>query len=354
MVSFHRSPRRTCAVLLLSVWLVPGAARAQEEAAAVESEEPGAGVVIVDGIAAQVGTDVVLVSDVARLSGQIEERMREAGATEADVSTMRGELLDRLIDRTLISLFAKRNEIQASEAEIDEAMNAVSRENKMTVEQMRQSVESQGMPWDAYRKRLGDEVVQSKVLSGMVRARIRVEEDEIRKYYDDHFGNQPLTGDEVHLQHIAVASRDDKPASKRAACDRVRSALGRVRAGQGFLEVAREVSEGTPDLGFVAMSNLAPWMAAPVDEMQPGAISDVIELPVGCAVLRLVERREVQPVSFEQAAGQIQQVLMEERYETELESFLERLRKQTYVERKGVFARSVSTDASSGAGSRLQ
>jgi peptidyl-prolyl cis-trans isomerase SurA len=280
--------------------------------------------------------------------------MREAGATEADVATMRAELLDRLIDRTLISLFAKRNEIQASEAEIDEAMNAVASENQMTVEQMRQSVEAQGMAWDAYRKRLGDEVVQSKVLSGMVRARIRVEEDEIRKYYDERFGNQPLTGDEVHLQHIAVASRDDKPASKRAACDRVRSALERVRAGQDFLDVARDVSEGTPDLGFVAVSNLAPWMAAPVDQMQPGAISDVVELPVGCAVLRLVERREIQPVSFEQAAGRIQQVLTEERYETELESFLERLRKQTYVERKGVFASGTPTDASSGAGSRLQ
>ncbi len=354
MVWFHHSLRGGCAALLLTLWLAPGPARAQEDDDAAAPEETSEVVEVVDGIAAQVGTDVVLVSDVTLLARPIEAQMREAGATDADVRTMRDELLERLIDRTLISLFAKRSEILPSDAEIDEAMSAVASENDMTVEQLRQSVEAQGMGWDAYRKRLGDEIVQQKVIGGMVRARIRVEESEIRAYYEERFGDQPTTGDEVHLQHIAVAAREDKPAARRAACDRVRSALGQVRAGRAFLDVAREFSEGTPDLGFVAMENLAPWMAEPVDQMQPGAISGVIELPVGCAVLRLVERREVQPVSFEQAAPRIQRVLSEQKYETELESFLERLRKQTYVERKGVFADSAQTDAASGAGSRLQ
>lgn len=345
------SRRQRAALVLMSLWLVPGVAVGQPDeptpAAAAEVIE------VVDGIAAQVGTDVVLVSDVARLADSIEAQRREAGATDADVQAMRGQVLDRLIDRTLISLFARRNEIQPSDAEIDEAMQAVAHENQMSTEQLRQSVEAQGMTWEAYRKRLGDEIVQQKVIGGMVRARIRVEEDEIRQYYEEHFGDQPTTGDEVHLQHIAVAARDDKPASKRVACDRVRTALGQVRGGRDFLEVAREFSEGTPDLGFVPMANLAPWMAGPVDQLQPGAVSGVIELPVGCAVLRLVERREVQPVSYEQAANRIQRVLTDQKYEQELEAFLERLRKQTYVERKESLG-SVRTDAASGAGARVQ
>jgi len=354
MAWFHHWLRGGCAALLLSLSLAPGAAWAQDDGAAAAPDDALESLEVVDGIAAQVGTDVVLVSDVTRLAGPIEAQMREAGATDADVVTMRDELLGRLIDRTLISLFAKRNEIQPSDAEIDEAMKAVATENDMTTDQLRQSVEAQGMGWDAYRKRLGDEIVQQKVIGGMVRARIRIEEDAVRKYYDERFGDQPTSGDEVHLQHIAVAAREDKPAAKRAACDRVGSALGQVRAGRDFLEVAREFSEGTPDLGFVAMANLAPWMAEPVNQMQPGAISNVIELPVGCAVLRLVERREVQPVSYEQAAPRIRQVLTEQKFDVEMEAFLERLRKQTYVERKGVFAGSARSDAASGAGSRLQ
>lgn len=309
---------------------------------------------LIDGIAAQVGTDVVLVSEVSRLSASIEGRMREAGASESEVAMMRGDVLERLIDRKLIALFAKRTEIQVNELEIDEAAAGIARENGMTVEQMRASVEGQGMTWDTYRARLGEEILQQKVVAGMVRSRVRVEDAEVRAFYEERFGDQPTTGEEVHLQHIAVAARSAKPGAKEQACDRVRAGLGRVRAGEDFMAVARQVSEGSPDLGFVHMSALAPWMSEAVNGMQPGSLSGVIELPVGCAVLRLVERRAVQPVDFEQAQERIRQALFEKKFEEELETFLEKLRKQTYVERKGAFADAARIDAAAGAGPQLQ
>jgi hypothetical protein len=43
-------------------------------------------------------------------------------------------------------------------------------------------------------------------------------------------------------------------------------------------------------------------------------------------------------MSEEQARAQIHAALMQEKFEQEYERFLERLRKQTYVERKGAFA----------------
>ncbi|HSJ98757.1 MAG TPA: SurA N-terminal domain-containing protein [Myxococcota bacterium] len=348
-----RPPRRAALpvallAVLASVPAAPTVSGAEQpEAAAAEGQ-------VVDGIAAQVGTDVVLVSDVTRLSEPIEAKMREAGANDTDLALMRADVLERLIDRKLIALFAKRAEIQVNDLEIDEAVAGIAQENQLTPEQLRASVEGQGLTWDAYRQRLGEEILQQKVVAGMVRSKVRVEDAEVREFYDQRFGDQPTSGEEVHLQHIAVAAQGDKPEAKRAACERVRSGLGRVRAGEDFLAVAREVSEGTPDLGFVHVSSLAPWMAEAVGGMRPGSVSGVLELPVGCAVLRLVERREVEPVSFEQAQERIRQSLFEQRFEQEFEAFLEKLRKQTYVERKGAFADAARIDASAGAGSRLQ
>ena len=345
MASLRRPLRAALAPLaVLALALAPGAPRA---------EEPAGGE-LVDGIAAQVGTDVVLVSEVTRLSGPIEVKMREAGASDSELAMMRGDVLERLIDRKLIALFAKRAEITVNELEIDEAAAGIAQENQLSVEQMRASVEAQGMTWDTYRQRLADEILQQKVIAGMVRSRVRVEDAEIRAFYEERFGEQPTTGEEVHLQHIAVAAKGTRPGAKKEACDRVRAGLGRVRAGEDFMNVARQLSEGSPDLGFVHMSALAPWMAEAVERMRPGSISDVLELPVGCAVLRLVERRPVQPVSFEQAQDRIRQALYEQKFEKEFEAFLERLRKQTYVERKGAFAEAARANASAGAGPRLQ
>lgn len=356
MVSLRRSrrPRRAKLpfALLAVLAAVPGAAEDAGPAAPDPADPPAAAAgEVVDGIAAQVGTDVVLVSDVTLLATPIEVKMREGGAPDSDLALMRGEVLERLIDRKLIALFARRAEIQVNDLEIDEAVNGIAAENQLSPEQLRASVEAQGMTWEAYRQRLGEDILQQKVIAGMVRSKVRVDDAEVRAFYDERFGDQPTTGDEVHLQHIAVASQGDKPGAKQAACDRVRSGLGRVRAGEDFLAVAREVSEGNPDLGYVPVASLAPWMAEAVAGLRPGSLSGVLELPVGCAVLRLVDRRAVQPVSYEQAQERIRQGLLEQKFEKELDAFLEKLRKQTYVERKGAFAR---RDASAGGAPRLQ
>lgn len=356
MVSLRRSrrPRRAALpfALLAVLAAVPGAAEDAGPAAPDPADPPAAAAgEVVDGIAAQVGTDVVLVSDVTLLATPIEVKMREGGATDSDLALMRGEVLERLIDRKLIALFAKRAEIQVNDLEIDEAVSGIATENHLSPEQLRASVEAQGMTWETYRQRLGEDILQQKVIAGMVRSKVRVDDAEVRAFYDERFGDQPTTGDEVHLQHIAVASQGDKPGAKQAACDRVRSGLGRVRAGEDFLAVAREVSEGNPDLGYVPVASLAPWMAEAVAGLRPGSLSGVLELPVGCAVLRLVDRRAVQPVSYEQAQERIRQGLLEQKFEKELDAFLEKLRKQTYVERKGAFAR---RDASAGGAPRLQ
>lgn len=344
-------PVRAALPLALAAALAaaPAAARAEEPAPA-----PAAQGELVDGIAAQVGTDVVLVSEVTRLSAPLEGKMREQGATDQDIELMRADVLERLIDRKLVQLFAKRAEIQVNDLEVDETIASIARDNQISEEQQRAAVAAQGLTWETYRQRVADEVLQRKVVSGMVQSKVRVEDAEVRAFYDQRFGDQPTTGEEVHLQHIAVAAKGDKPQAKAAACDRVRAALGRVRAGEDFMSVARQVSEGSPDLGFVHVSSLAPWMAEAVAGMNPGSTSGVLELPVGCAVLRLVERREVQPISFEQAQPRIEQALYEQKFEQEFEAFLEKLRKQTYVERKGVFVDLSSAGASAGAGSRLQ
>ncbi|RIL04978.1 MAG: hypothetical protein DCC71_12055 [Proteobacteria bacterium] len=294
---------------------------------------------VIDGIAAQVGTEVVLISEVNRLAAPIEDKVRKAGGTDADMAMLRSDILDKLIERKLIQLLAKRLEIEATDFEVDDAINGIAADNQMTLDEMKKSVSEQGMTWETYRTRIGEEIVQTKVLAGMVRARAKVEESQIRKLYDQRYGAMPAQGgEELHLVHMAVGADDGKPASIQAACDRVQRGLSRVRAGEPFDEVAAEVSMAAPDLGFLPDHALAPWMKDAVATMQPGEVSGVIRLPVGCAVLKLVERRQIEALSYEQAKGPLREMLGEQAFQEEYVRFIERLRKQTYVERRGEFA----------------
>ena len=294
---------------------------------------------LVDGIAAQVGTEVVLVSEVDRVVGPITEKARAKGATDADIQMIRSDILDKLIERKLILLVAKRAEIDATEFDVDDAINNIARENHLDIEGMKKSVAAEGLPWDTYRQRIREEIIQHKVLNGMVRGRAKVEESQIRKLYDQRYGAMPASGgEELHLIHMAVGADDGKPASVKAACEKVRRGLGRVKSGESFTSVATEISQASPDLGWLPQNALAPWMQQAVANLQPGQTSDVIELPVGCAVLTLVERRTVEALSYEQAKAQLREVLAEQAFQEEYVRFIDRIRKQTYVDRRGEFA----------------
>jgi parvulin-like peptidyl-prolyl isomerase len=65
-------------------------------------------------------------------------------------------------------------------------------------------------------------------------------------------------------------------------------------------------------------------------------------MPFGCNVLQLVERREFEPVTLEQAAPALQNELFRQKTEAEYVKWVEKLRSQTYIERKGAYASTTS------------
>jgi hypothetical protein len=64
----------------------------------------------------------------------------------------------------------------------------------------------------------------------------------------------------------------------------------------------------------------------------------VLETSFGCNLLQLVEKREFVPLGYEEARGQLRKELFDLHMQQEYVEFIDKLRSQTYVERKGLFA----------------
>ena len=302
----------------------PGSVRADEQ--------------LVDGIAAQVGADVVLVSEVNELASSVETRARAVGASDDDVAKMRSEILERLIERRLLEQMVKRAELQATDAEVDSTIKVIAKENGLNPDQLRQSVEAGGLSYDAYREKIRSEIQRTKVLNVMVRSRVKVDEHEVRKAYDERYAKQPDGGEEVHLRHILVTFGGESHRDEASACGQVHDALSHIRAGEPFEQLARHLSELNPehggDVGWVQVSSLAGWMSGVVQKLEPGQTSDVIRMPFGCNLLQLVERREFKKKSYEEVKPELTAMLFEQKTEEEYVKFVNRLRSQTYIEKK--------------------
>jgi len=317
------------ALLLAALALAPGRAGAAPE--------------LVDGIAAQVGSDVVLISEVTRLTAPMEARMREAGATERDLDMIRADMLERLIERRLVEQVVRRMELEASESEVDQAVAAIASENGLSVAQLRGSLADHGMSWEGYREKIRGEIQRTKILNGMVRSKVEVEDADLRALYERRYAGQRAGGSEMHLRHLVVTGGEDTPRTVQEACNKVEVAQARILSGAPFEELAREISESNAenggDVGWVHEDDIAAWMADAVRGLQAGETSDVIEMPFGCNLFQVVERRGFDPVSFEEAQPQLYGEVFNKKLEAEYEKWIEELRSRTYIERKGVFAR---------------
>ena len=297
---------------------------------------------LIDGIAAQVGSEIVLISEVRQLSDPLERSLRARGAPESELVKVRATILDRLIERRLIQIMVRRAELEATDIEVDDTLARIAEENGIALEQLRESVEAQGLPYEAYRERIREEIEQAKIVNGIVAAGVRVEENEVRALYEKRYDDQPTEGEEVHLRQIIVAVARETPEARRESCRRVEEARARVLAGDDFGRVARDVSDLNAatggDVGWVHIASLADWMRNGVDELQPGEVSDVLSTPYACSLLQLVDRRVYEPLSFEQAEGSLRSELFDLRMQEEYLEYVDKIREQTYVERKGIYA----------------
>jgi len=297
-------------------------------------------------IAAQVGEDVVLFSEVIAVVAEGEERMRAGGVGEEQIAKLRAQGLERMIEDKLIRNEVKRMELFASEEEVDETIAMIASDNGLTAEQLEKSVRAKNMDFDDYRKQIKEKIENQRVIQVALVSKVEVEESAVRRLYDQRFKDQPDGGEQVHLRQILIPTGPDKDID--AACAELSATAERIAAGESFEVVASEISVVAPeqggDIGWLHASSLASWMAKLVAKLEPGEISPVNRQPFGCNLLKLVEKKAFERVSYEMAKPQLYREIQQLMIESKYVEWMETLRERTYIQRFGYFADAAKLD----------
>ena len=298
---------------------------------------------IVDAIAAQVGNEIVLVSDVDQISAELEKQMRSSGVSNNDVLMMRAEALERLIEAKLLRRVVKQTEMEATDEEIDRAITQIAKENNLTLQQLARGVTSHGISFEVYREKIKDEIDRAKIVNSMIRSRIAVEPEEVQKLFLERHGDQPVGGEQVHLRHILVPAGVSVMRSHEAACPEVEKARKEIVSGQkSFETVARKISvlkaESGGDVGWLHADDIAAWMKPAITGLSPGEVSAVIPTNFGCNLLMVVERKSYAPTTLQDATPELEREIFDRKTNEEYIRWVDRLRDQTYIQRKGLFA----------------
>jgi peptidyl-prolyl cis-trans isomerase SurA len=309
---------------------------------AVEPARAASDAILLDGIAAQVDGKIVLVSEVLRSVRPQEEAMRRAGAPDQEIAKLRADGLERLIESRLVERVIEESKAKATDEEIQDTIEGIAKQNGLTVEQLYASVAFHGLTVEEYRAQIKRDFERRELVQEMLGSRVKVEDKEIEALYAERYGGRQESGDAVHVRQILRAYGGAAGRTQEEACAEVQIARDRVAGGEPFEKVASQVSEAAPrdggDIGWLPLKSVAPWMSQALSGLENGGMSEVLTLPFGCAVLQLVERRVLEPVSYAQAKDSLSREVWERKLEHEYRTWIEELRGQSYIERHGYFA----------------
>lgn len=245
---------------------------------------------VLDRIVAVVNDSVVLQSelDQAMKDTQAQIRARNVAVPAEDV--LRPQVLERVIVTRLQTQRAQQAGIRIDDRELNDVLNNIARQNKMTLSQLADSVKEDGLDFLAVREQIRDEVLINRLRQKEVESRIQVTDQDV----DLYLANQGA-GDnsEFHLAHILVsipdgASSDER--DKRRA--KAQGLLKRVRAGEDFGQIAITSSDGQQalqggDLDWRKAADLPSLFATAATKLKAGETSDVLETGSGFHIIKL-------------------------------------------------------------------
>jgi len=176
---------------------------------------------------------------------------------------------------------------------------------------------------EAEQKKLGDtpafkaklEFAKKKLLMESLLASAGKEattDEAMRKVYEDAI-KQMGAEEEVHARHILIrAAAGDEKASK-AAEDKIKAVIARLKKGEDFAKVAGEVTEDPSgkanggDLGYFGKEQMVPEFADVAFKLNKGQISDPVKTQFGWHVIKVEDKRTKAPPKFEDVKPQVEQ-----------------------------------------------
>jgi len=245
-----------------------------------------------DRIVAVVDEDVLLQSELDRAVDNILAQSQSAvNLPPRDI--VEKQVLDRLILTRVQVARAEGTGIQVNDADVDQAVARIAEQNKISLEQLRQSLEHDGFSFEEFRKTMRDEITVQRFRQRFVQSRVQVTETEI----DIALASDSLKTGEVRLSHILIGVRDGATAAQiETARARADSVVKEINDGLSFAQAAIKYSEGQQaleggDLGWRKYEEVPSAFADLVAGMKKGEVAQPLRGPSGFHILKLIDQR---------------------------------------------------------------
>jgi parvulin-like peptidyl-prolyl isomerase len=258
-----------------------------------------------------------------------------------------GNLLEELINRSLLTQEAKRKFLKSDKAqkafnefadkrfEEDEVPKLV---RKFKVENRRaliEALEKQGRSLRAVQEDYRRDSLEREFLFGHLGSRLKPSPTDLEKFYQAHMKDFDRPARVTWREIVIKAPKEE---TRVAARQKAEAALARLRRGDDFAAVARSTSEGpTAARGGLwqtePKASATPAVNVALDTQPLNQTSQILEGPAGFHIVRVEGRRPAGPAPFTEVQEEIVKRCIDETFLRERLAYLDELRAQTIIRR---------------------
>lgn len=253
---------------------------------------------VVDSIQVVVNDEVITRNEVTGRVAQVSQNMKARNAQLPDPATMERQVLEAMIVERAQLQLAKEMGVKVDDRTLDATIGRIAENQKMSVQDMRNQMEKEGMPFAQFREDIRNEIMMQRLREHEVDSKIQVSEAEIDTYMA---AAKAAEADriEVDISQILVRVPENaSPEQIAARAARAEEVMRQLRTGADFARMASTYSDA-PDalkggeIGWRDADRLPPMFSTELRKLEAGQVTPILKTNVGFHILKLSNKRSL-------------------------------------------------------------
>lgn len=247
---------------------------------------------LLDQVIAIVDDDVITASELKERIQQVKINIEKSGKPAPPMQEIQQEILDQLILENIQLQMALRAGVRISDAQLNDSMLRIAQQNRMNLQQFKQTLERDNLSYTATREQIRKEMLLQRVQQGNVNQRIQITDQEIANFLASEEG-QSMTAPEYRMLHtlITVTSGADKATV--ATAKKIANAIyQRIENGEAYETVISSYSQlKTDDLGWRKAADLPSLISNLATTTDEGETANPVQSASGFHLVKLLGKR---------------------------------------------------------------
>lgn len=251
---------------------------------------------VVDKVAAVVNNGVVLESDVDNMMRTVKSQAQQAGQQLPEDRTLRHQILERQVMDNIILQMGEKAGLQISDQQLDQAIQNIAAQNRMSIDQLRSRLAYDGMNYSDYRAQIRKEMLISEVRNNEVRRRVTILPQEVDTLATQ-IGSQNSQGTELNISQILLPLPEN-PTQQQVDDQEAlaRQLVGEIKGGADFGKLAVTYSADPQalkggNMGWGKIEELPTLFSQALSSAKKGDVVGPIRSGVGFHILKVNDLR---------------------------------------------------------------